>query len=175
MTTPANPPEGQAASVPLTNATSTGSATGAQLAAASKQIPTGDDRGSKVPIKGDPKDSAPQGAQAEPARFGTNGSLPHRTVGSPSGPVPVGALKGSKESVEAAAEANLAAHDAFVAERNARDRRLTDAEINRVSAAELRAIGAQRGYKLSDYAGVRVVRTQFTDLQAKDGNLPTEK
>lgn len=175
MTGPANPTSGsQADAVPVTRATSTATATGAALATADKEIPQGEDRGSKTPIKGDPKATKPQGAQAEPARFGTNGQVPHRTVATPSGPVPVGAVKAPKDKIEKLVDDQNAAHDAFVAERNSRDRRLTDGEISRASGAELRAIGSHRGYKLPDYAGTRVVRTAFKDAQDKDESLPKE-
>ena len=167
----------EAAKVPPTRSTGPESATGAALAAQAKEVPSGDERGSKVKTgegdaQPDAKVQAPVGAQAEPARFTSNGQVPHATVGSPTGSVPVSALASSPEDAEKRIDEQNEAHDDFVAKRLNRDRRLDPATLNRLSGAELRAIGAQRGYKLPDYSGSRTTRQAFIEAQDKDTNLP---
>lgn len=48
--------------------------------------------------------------------------------------------------------------------------RLTDAQINKISRAELAAIATDRGYRIN-VAGTRVTREAFRAEQAKDKNL----
>ena len=138
----------------------------------SAEIPSGADRGSTVPIVGTPTPSSapgkPHGAQAEPARFSSNGQIPHNTVPSPSGALPVGAVATSQEHADQLVAATNAAHDAFVKKV---DKRLDPATVNRLGHAELRAIGDQRGYKLSAYMGARAMRAAFLEAQSKDTNL----
>lgn len=173
-TTPATP-DNSAPQVPVTRATAKSSATGQAIASQHEEIPQGEDRGSKIPITGDPESKGNQGAQTEPARFGSNGQVPHRTIATPSGPVPAGAMKAPKDAIENRIDRQNAQHDKFVRLRNDRDRRLTEKEIAGASGAELRAIGQQRGYVLPDYAGTRVVRTAFQDAQDKDKNIADKK
>lgn len=162
-----------AAQVPPTRATGPESATGAALAAAKHEIPSGDDRGSKTPVAGDPQPDQTReatGAQTTPARFTSNGQLPHNTVPSPTGSVPVGLVATSVEDAKDRVEATMREHDAAVAARKT-NRRLDTATINRLTGAELRAIGEQRGYVMSAYAGTRTMRALFTAAQDKDPNI----
>lgn len=167
-------PQDQASQVPPTRSTGPESATGAALESATKEIPTGEDRGSTTPIVGDIRPDSEreaQGAQTEPARFTSNGQLPHDMVPSPSGVVPVGAVATSQEDAKARVEAVHKAHDEFVQQRRARSRRLDEATVNRLTGAELRAIGEQRGYQIGNALGTRASRRAFLDAQDKDQNL----
>lgn len=171
MTAPEKPDT--TAAVPPTRSTGPESATGAALAAATHEIPKGDDRGSKVAIAGDPapdETRKAQGAQLVPARFTSNGQLPHNTVASPSGSVPVGLVASSPEDAQKRVDEANKAHDDAVAARK-KIRRLDPGTINRLTGAELRAIGEQRGYVMSAYAGTRTMRTLFTEAQNKDPNI----
>lgn len=163
----------QAVQVPPTRATGPETATGAALAASSHETPKGSDRGSKVEIAGDPRPDSEReahGAQLEPARFTSNGQLPHNTVPSPTGAVPVGAVASSVEDAQKRVEASNKAHDEFVARRKG-GRKLDEATINRLTGAELRAIGEQRGYALGTNLGTRSARRAFIEAQTKDPNF----
>lgn len=162
-----------AAAVPPTRATGPESATGAAIAAATHEIPKGDDRGSKVEIAGDIRPDSEreaQGAQTQAARFTSNGQLPHNMVASPSGSVPVGLVASSPEDAKKRVDEANKAHDDAVAARK-KLKKLDAATINRLTGAELRAIGEQRGYVMSAYAGTRTMRTLFTEAQNKDPNI----
>lgn len=165
----------QAQAVPPTRATGPESATGAAIEAQTHEIPQGDDRGSKVEIVGDIKpDSAgrePQGAQAQPARFTSNGQLPHDFVPSPTGSVPVGAVATSPEDAKRRVQEAQKAHDEFVQRRTQLNKRLDSATINRLTGAELRAIGEQRGYSMPNNVGTRAMRVRFQAEQDKDSNI----
>lgn len=163
--------EGSGAQVPPTRATGPESATGAALE--DRPIPQGEDRGSKVePEGGWPKPDAegPEnvGAQTEPARFTSNGQIPHNTIPSPTGAVPVGATGLSAEDARARVEEANQAHDDYVAKRGQAAARLSNETISRLHVAELRAIALQRGYALDEFAGTRRARQQFRDAQDQD-------
>jgi hypothetical protein len=160
--------------VPPTRQTGPESATGAALAAADHEIPQGEDRGSTVPIEGDitpdSEGREAQGAQLEPARYTSNGQLPHNMVPSPSGTVPVGAVATSPEDAQKRVEDVLKAHDEYVAGRNT-IKKLDTATIHRLTGAELRAIGEQRGYSMPNNVGTRAMRARFIEAQDKDENI----
>lgn len=167
----------QDAQVPPTRQTGPESATGVALA--DQSIPKGKDRGSSIePEGGHPKPDveAPKakGAQLEPARFTSNGQLPHNTVAGPSGPVPVSALGLSAEDSAAKVEQTNQAHDDFV-NRREQKQRLTHETIQRLSPQDLRAIGAQRGYSVPETGGVRAVRQAFIEAQDSDTDLKSRE
>lgn len=171
------------AQVPPTRQDGPQSATGAAIRDAQGEIevPQGEDRGSKVPIVGDHKPDvegapAPQGAQAEPARYTSNGQIPHDTVASPYGAVPVGALALTPEEAEKRVDAAHAAHDKFIAERSGQ-KRLSPETVHRLGRAELQAIAHRRGYDLNDpegLMGTRRTRDAFLKAQDEDDEIELE-
>lgn len=168
----------QSALVPPTRATGAESATGTALA--DHEIPQGDDRGSKLEIAGgDPasdwdiaqgKGDAVIGAQAEMARFTSNGQLPHNTVPTPSGAVPVGATALSQEDADQAIRDVNDAHDAYV-NRGTERRKLSKETVQRLSIPDIKAIGEQRGYDIPEFGGTRVLRQAFLDAQDEDDQI----
>jgi hypothetical protein len=171
----------QAELVPPTRQMGPESATGAALRA-EKEIPSGADRGSQVEIVGgEPQPDAegpqkPREGQAEPARFTSNGQLPHNMVPSPTGSVPVGAVATTVEDAEKRIEEAVKAHDDFLAnKRTEQNKTISAATVNRLGRAELLAIGAQRGYNLPDVVGTRTTRATFLREQEKDKSLSSEE
>lgn len=139
----------------------------ARLEGADEDIPQGKDRGSTVEIEGDPqpdfaagKSSKPQGSQAKPANFAVNGSLPVNHVPSPSGPVPAGATR----------ETNVDSAELYASHED--EHRLSAGEpipeevIDRLSATELRAIAADRGYNIP-HGGTRTTRARLRAEEEK--------
>lgn len=169
----------QSALVPPTRATGAESATG-QALADKHEVPQGDDRGSKQePAGGQPasdwdiangKGDAVLGAQAQLARFTSNGQLPHNTVPTPSGAVPVGATALSQEDAEAAVRDVNDAHDAYV-NRGTERRKLAKETVQRLSVQDLRAIAEQRGYDIPEYGGTRAMREAFIRAQDADKDI----
>lgn len=165
------------AQVPPTRATGPESATGMALQA-DKEIPQGKDRGSQVEPEGGhpaPDVEGPQasGAQLEPARFTSNGQLPHNIVPTPSGPVPAGALGLSPEDTQARVDEVNQAHDDYVNRRISRQF-LAPETVQRLSAAELRAIGQSRGYSIPE-SGTRSTRAAFIEAQDNDDQVQKPK
>lgn len=162
----------QAAQVPPTRATGAGSATGTAIDAQTKDIPTGEDRGSTVPIVGgepapDSERPEPVGAQVEPARFTSNGQLPHNSVPSPTGSLPVGAVATSQAHADKLVAQTNEAHDSYVARKR---KRLDANTVRRLSRAELQAIAEQRGYNLPP-GGNKISRDAFLQEQDSDEQL----
>lgn len=164
------------AQVPPTRQDGPQSATGMAIrdAAGEKEIPQGEDRGSKLEIVGDVKPDAeggspPQGAQAEPARYTSNGQIPHDTVPSPYGAVPVGALAVTPEDAQKRVEEAKATHEAFIAERSGQ-KRVPPETVRRLGRAELQAIAHRRGYDMEE-VGTRRTRELFLKLQDEDKDL----
>jgi hypothetical protein len=161
--------------VPPTRATGAESATGAAIAAKDDKIPQGTDRGSQVEIQGGAPEpdalegATPKGDQAKPAEFSSNGQLPNGMVGSPSGPVPVGAVARDQKHADELLKETKSQRDQVI-NRNPKGKRLTDATINRLSGAELRAIAGQRGYDIPE-AGTRMTRAAFARAQDADNNV----
>lgn len=149
----------------------------AQRLGVAPATPEGEDRGSKVEIEGgEPEPDmaglggapAPRGAQAEPAQFTHNGSLPHGMVPSPTGPVPVGAVAADPETGRALIEQQRAtvARGAI-----ARHVRLTEAQLAAMPARDIRALAHDRGYEDFPYAGARASRAHFLRRQDEDETL----
>ena len=160
------------------------SATGQEAArrAGKEEIPEGEDRGSVVEIDGEPvADYAgndvqkPEGNQAEPALFVANGTIPPNMVPSNSGLVPVSASAASPED----AEKRLEEHQATVdAEREAAfgiRKEISEDQIAKMSAPELRAVASDRGYDISNAAGTRGTRAAFRTAQSEDKSFRKSK
>jgi hypothetical protein len=138
-------------------------------------------RGSTQPIAGGDqikadyppnKAAKPVGAQAEPAIYTSNGTLPVGHVPSSSGLVPVAATgRTGQDAVKAVDDSlkSLADH-----ENRPNNRKLSDAEIERLNAPDLRAIAYTRGYDIGEYAGARTTRRRFREQQKGDKTLTKE-
>lgn len=154
--------------VPQTTQTGGASATGAAIEAKTKEVPQGEDRGSKAPIVGVPQADTvkpkPQGAQAQPAQFTSNGQIPHGFVASPAGAVPASLVAKSPEHAKELTDAAIEQHKKALSNT---DRALSEAEVSRMSRAELVAVAAQRGYNVPQ-AGSRVTREAFLFAQKND-------
>lgn len=170
-------------------AAGSGTATGqeANRRAGNETASKGKERGSTVkstiPVQkaGDylGKGQPPIGKQKEPATFVGNGQINTGMVGSPSGPVPIASVVSTPEEGVKLEAANIKT----LAEQNkklTRGRRLTDLEISRMSAAELRAVSTDRaygaipgqpGFGISSMAGTRGTRAAFTEFQKNDKYL----
>lgn len=170
--------QGESAQVPPTRQTGAESATGVALQQQEKEIPQGEDRGSKVEIEGGdsirPDAEAPEatGAQIEPARYTSNGQLPHNQVPTPTGSVPVGATGLSVEDARKRTDEVKQAHDDFI-NRDIRRQRIPAETVSRLHPAELRAIAGQRGYDLGE-GGTRSTRDAFLRAQDEDDALDTK-
>lgn len=137
-------------------------------------------RGSTQPIAGGdeikadypPHEGAkPIGAQAQPAAFTTNGSLPVNMVASPSGLVPAAAVTGDPEhAAQLVRDANEARDDHIL---RSGAKKLSRNQIEGMSALELRAVAHQRGYDIGEYAGSRTTRRRFIEAQGKDELTPS--
>ena len=117
----------------------------------------------------------PIGMQAEPAIFVANGSIPPNHVASNSGLVPVSAITNSKEVAEERNEQETERRVADAKSRKSSRTRVDDALIEKMSGAELRAVGHDRGYELSDTAGTRGTRSAFRRAQDEDEYLEEVK
>lgn len=167
----------QGALVPPTRAMGAESATGQALADKS-EVPQGEDRGSKVPVEGEAVsdwdiangNGGANGAQTQPARFTSNGQLPHNMIPTPSGAVPVGATALSPEDAKKLVEDTNDAHDAYV-NRGTERRKLSKATVQRLSIPDIQAISEQRGYDVPAFGGVRVMRQAFLDAQDADERI----
>lgn len=170
----------------------TGTATGqekARLAAEDEgkaARPEGEDRGSKVPIAGGDEIVAdasgndvqkPIGAQAEPASFTSNGSLPLGNVATPGGLVPVSAVEASPEAATKRLEEAAATPQGKPRIAGEFDR-VPRSVIENASAADLRAAASDRGWDLGSEAGARVTRARFLKMQneklGEEGAADTE-
>lgn len=133
-----------------------------------KDIPSGDDGGSKVPIAGGDSITAheqvPVGGQAQPAIMTSNGSVPIGMVGSPGGPVPVGlvtsdhkeAVKLLQDQIDSSHAGKGSVHEGFT--------RISRAQIEQASSASLRAAAHDRGWDIGE-GGARVTRARFITKQ----------
>lgn len=113
----------------------------------------------------------PVGMQAEPAEFVSNGSIPPNHVASNSGLVPVSAIAATADEADALIETRNADRKAEHKARKSSRSKLDDSLIDKMSGAELRAVGHDRGYELSDTAGSRGTRAAFRRLQGEDKYL----
>jgi hypothetical protein len=158
-----------------------GTATGVaqRQLAGEEEIPTGEDRGSKAPSishegeiqpDGAGEGQKPLGLQAEPAVFVNNGSIDPTLVPSNRGLVPPGAIGLGADKHQEVLERRFESLREQYRTRPL-SRRLTDGEIDRLQAPELRAIGQQRGYEMGGPAGSRTTRARFARLQEEDDSL----
>lgn len=112
----------------------------------------------------------PRGAQAQPSAFVSNGSLPVNMVASGSGPVPVSSVTSNPEDAARMAAESIKAHDDHVLRSGAT--KLSRAQIESMSGAELRAVASDRGYDLGEQGGNRTTRRRFIEAQNKDEVTP---
>lgn len=161
------------AGVPPTRQGSVFSATGQAVARELGAEQPPEDRGAPDAPEAEPdfmEGAEPKGLQAEPARFVSNGSLEPNMVASPSGPIPASSVTATREDAEQRVEDHLAEHDRFVQQRSSQAKRLSQATIDRVGGAELRAIARQRGYDIVE-GGNRTTRRAFAAAQNDDETL----
>lgn len=139
--------------------------------------------GSELPIAGgdslpkdfpDHKPGAPVGAQAQPANYTTNGSLPLNMVASPSGLVPASAVSADPAIAAQRVQESMDSLKAHTHRTGGYDR-LSRAQIETMSAGDLRAVASQRGYDIGEYAGSRATRKRFIVEQNKDDDLDGER
>lgn len=136
-----------------------------------KEIPSGEDRGSTVPVAGkfeggDSWEGAkPQGAQEQPSIITTNGTIPVNMIGSPSGPIPISAVSGDPAQGAKMIQEHLDQDEKEVLKTGYAT--LSRAKIESMSAAELRAVASDRGYDLGQ-AGNRQTRLRFRRAQTAD-------
>lgn len=141
-----------------------------------KEIPQGEDRGSKLDTGPIPaadyvgEGQAPVGEQAEPAVFAPNGALDSRMVPSNSGLVPLASVATSPEHANQLREEQKQRVAEQYASTHSRQR-LTNEKINSMSAQELRAVAHDRGYDISGAAGKRGTRQMFMQAQNDDTGL----
>lgn len=112
----------------------------------------------------------PQGLQAEPATFVANGSVEGNYLPSPTGPVPVGAVAGSREEAKALREAHAKRLETEQ-RRGAAFDHLEDEQIDQMDGATLRAVAQQRGYGEPPASGTRTAREFFRQKQSEDKRL----
>lgn len=135
----------------------------------------GEDRGSTVDIAGgEPKpDGAgqkagkPKGLQAEEATYTTNGTVAAGMTSSPSGPVPLSAVVRTKEEAAERHNATLAEYERQLKRDEEDFAEVSEEQIERASAAELRAAAYDRGYDIGQPAGARATRARFRRAQAE--------
>ena len=160
------------------NATAVGQAREKYLGNEDERIKKLQSRGSEVPVKGKPKSAvakqstAPEGAQAQPAIYTTNGTVPVGMLPSGSGLQPA-----SASIADPAAAAKAVAEAQQVAEKHllrSGAEKISRNKIESMSAADLRAVATDRGYDLSEQGGNRVTRRRFLKLQEEDDSLGTE-
>lgn len=153
----------------------TGTATG--KAKSEREIPKGKDRGAKEPhdegaspdyFEGGKK---PEGAQAEPARFTPTGSIRAGMVASPTGPVPASARARSSEEGEKLLERQKERERESVLGREEGRGAVTEDQLNRMSASEIRAVAHDRGYDLGARGGRHRTRRAFLRAQEEDETL----
>lgn len=122
----------------------------------------------------DHKPGAPVGAQAQPANYTTNGSLPLNMVASPSGLVPASAVSVDPAIAAQRVQEGMDSLKAFTHRTGGYDR-LSRAQIEGMSAGDLRAVASQRGYDIGEYAGSRATRKRFIAAQHADDDLEGER
>jgi hypothetical protein len=173
------------ANVPPTTQSGPLSATGQAVrqALGQEEVPKGKERG--APQSQGQKDAKPDligkggkptGLQKEKAIFSSNGEIPSDMVASPSGLVPMHtAAGGDEDKMQQMVEDRRDEHERYVERRSVmRTKRLSNATIDRLGHAELRAIGEQRGYTLP-VAGARSTRAAFARAQEGDKELGKEE
>ena len=132
--------------------------------------------GSEIPIAGGDslkplvqvQASEPTGAQAIPAAFTVNGSIPAGFVGTPYGPAPVSAVTNDPQEAQKRIEQSLKDYDKALSRPTSADP-IPDEILERASGAELRAVAVDRGLDLGDVSGNRSTRTRFRQVQQAAG------
>lgn len=166
--------EHELAQAPKGDATATGKISA--QADESERISSLDSRGATQPIAGGDSivaDGAgndtqkPVGLQAEQAFVSRSGTVDPTFVASSSGPIPVGAVASSTEAAQKRLEEHHKSIEAAVQRQRGQYQPLTEQQINSMTGAELRAVGQDRGYDLTD-GGTRTTRRRFAQAQAKD-------
>lgn len=132
--------------------------------------------GSPVPIAGGPPEpdlkglgtaKSPVGAQAQPAAFVSNGSIPGNVSASNYGFVPVGQLDRDPKRAHEIAKAQIEAPSKAGNLHSDGPPRLTREQIDRANASELRAAAYDRGFDLGTERGSRGTRAAFIEAQNK--------
>lgn len=103
----------------------------------------------------------PKGLQAEEATYIHSGTVPPNMVSSPGGLVPVGAVP--EDEREARLQTTLG-RSAIGGDR----RKLSEDEVAAMDGPSIRAIAAQRGYKVDNQFGSRTSRASFLQQQEED-------
>lgn len=122
-----------------------------------------------APAKGDfgaVEYAQPVGLQAEPANFTSGGTIPAGMVSSPGGFVPLSAVGDPEAALERTLGQQGSTKD---------NRRLTEDDLDQLDGPSIRAIGAQRGYKIADLAGRRTVKAAFLTAQDEDKRFQKSK
>lgn len=177
------PASSEGALVPPTRQSGIESATGKALAAETKEIPSGAERGNKNEIQGGtPKPDAEgpknSGAQTQPAVFTSNGQVPHGFVGSPTGPVAVGTVARDADHAQELIQKNRDDQIAYNEKRwrgATQQEYLSEKQVAKMSRPDVKALAVQRGYKNFPDAGTRATRAAFMAAQDKDETLQKSK
>lgn len=142
-----------------------------------EEIPKGDERGAPDAPEMEPdylEGQAPQGLQAEPALFVSNGEVDLRLQPTAAGPQPE--IAATREALEEHIQQRREEHQDYIETRSrTRDKKLSQATIDRLGHQELRAIGTQRGYQNAPEHGNRTTRTWFAKAQKEDEGLGDEE
>jgi hypothetical protein len=153
-----------------------GLARAAEVGDQKERIGNLDSRGSTQPVAGgdaikadypDFTPGAPVGAQAQPANYTTNGTLPVGMVGSPTGPVPASSVTADPAEARKRIQENLDSQKKHVLRSGFEQ--LSRDKIESMSPADLRAVASDRGYDVG-LAGARVTRRRFLAEQTKDAS-----
>lgn len=107
----------------------------------------------------------PVGLQAEEASFAPNGTVNPALVPSPSGSVPGIQVGLSGEALQKRQEELIDRQKKALEERQKGPEALTDEQIESMSAAELRAVAADRGYQIPTTSGRRATQRAFRSAQ----------
>lgn len=154
-------------------------ATGVEKIELSEEREESEDRGSTVPIAGgepvadfaEVEYDKPKGLQAEPAAFATNGSTDLTRVATPSGPQPVSAFAATPEEAQKLLERHRQNELESVQSRARGRTELSEAKLQSMSAAEIRAVAHDRGYELPDHTSHGLATRLFAERQADDPYL----
>lgn len=165
--------------IPKGAQTGSSTATGQAIAEEERKPIKGKERGSTQKIEGAPKTGdlgikgasvKPQGMQKEPAVYVTNGTVEPLTIGTPSGPQPVASVAATPEAAKKLIDER---REQQKHELRTTGKRLTDAQVARMTRHELHAVAHDRGYDIGE-AGSRVTRASFLRAQDEDTQLEDE-
>jgi hypothetical protein len=165
------------ASAPKGADTATGQAFAHDSGEEEERIEGLENRGSDNPIAGGEgivadysgqETQEPIGLMAQPAHFTVSGTINPTEVASPSGPVPLGSVTASLADAQKRIEEQHKSAEASVRRRRSSLEPLTQAQIDSMSGAELRAVAVDRGYEMADGGGTRTTRRKFAEAQEAD-------